>query len=80
MAQNHNLVSVVDVGLVQSRLLQRTSIDQVNLLKPRNRVPYLRVNLLASSLIWLSSDDDNLLQLVLFEVLHSQRHDKAFDR
>jgi|DEB0MinimDraft_12_1074336.scaffolds.fasta_scaffold20923_3 hypothetical protein len=79
MSQNDDFVGVVDVGLVQSCLFKRTTIHEVHLLEPGNRVPNLRVNLVSSSLIRLSSDDHNLLQLVLFQVLLSERHDKVLD-
>ena len=79
MAQDNDLVRVVDVGLVEGLLLERASIDQENVLEPGDLVPYLRVNLVTSSFIWLTSDDDDLLQLDVFKVLCSQGHDETLD-
>ena len=79
MAQDYDFISVVDVGFVKGLLFQRTSIDQENVLEPRDLVPNLGVNLVASSLIRLSSDDDDLLQLDVLQVLCSQWHDETLD-
>ena len=36
-------------------------VNKEDVLEPRDLIPDLRVNLIASSLIWLSSDNDYLL-------------------
>lgn len=79
MTKNNHFVSEVNVRVVQSLLVQRTAIDDVNVVEPRYRAPNLWINMIAALLIWLTSDDDDLLKLDLVKVPRSQRHYETFD-
>ena len=81
MAKDDNFVSVVDVGLQQSLLLEWRAIHQVDILESRDLVPDLGVDVVLVLLfLGFSSNDDNDLQLELLHVLGSKRHDELLDR
>ena len=71
MAKNHHLVCVVDICFQKGLLLQRTSIYEENEFESWNLIPDLRIDLVSTSLIWLTCDNNNLLELYVFEILGS---------
>ena len=80
MAQDDNFVSVVDVCSQESILLERAAIHQVDVLEPSDGVGNACVDVVTSSFIRLTSNDDNLLQLILFQVPSPQWLDETLNR
>ena len=80
VAQDDNFVSIMDVCSQESILLERTAIHQVDVLEPRDGVGNACVDVVTSSFVRLTSDDDDLLQLILFQVPSPQWFDETLDR
>lgn len=80
MAEDDDLVGEMNIGVVQRFLVKRTTIHNEDVMETRDRAPNMRVDVVATFLVRLSGNDDDLLKLELVQVPRSKRHYETFDR